>query len=342
MTRNPRRPKSTPATGRNKWTYEQRVCLLLLWTHERSPSISERTHAFNSIFQDHQRACGVPIPGLEAKTLKAQYAELLHTTDKATWKPTWGNVRNAPDTDQDRALRARLSAQIASLLQDGENIDVARDLTTPPETPRRTGRVRKATQNPYFPYTDEDPITPVRSHQVSAQGSAVLNPYATPGPSTRKRPAAAPIPLLPGSDDDDSSEDDEDDFPRVKRAMRSSPEVMVSPPPQEVIDQTPRTLEKTSRRPGATMLYHRMLGGPIWLTPLEYAEAMLPLVNVTEEAAHPNPPALLFRYWHRTESHGINSETGFVSGRSSRSLVEFRGPPDCDALEVMIYSLKSK
>ena len=80
------------------------------------------------------------------------------------------------------------------------------------------------------------------------------------------------------------------------------------------------------------MLLHRFDGAPIWLTPAEYAEAMLPLVNVTEEAAHPNPPALLFRYWH-AKSHGINSETGFVSGRFSRILVEPRGPPDCDVLE---------
>jgi hypothetical protein len=113
--------------------------------------------------------------------------------------------------------------------------------------------------------------------------------------------------------------------------------VVIEPSSEIVLTNTITTPTKSryrsGPREGATMLLHRFDGAPIWLTPAEYAEAMLPLVDVTEEAAHPNPPALLFRKWD-AKSHGINSRTGFVSGRFSRILVEPRGPPKCNVLEV--------
>jgi hypothetical protein len=378
-------PRGSPGNGRNRWTYEQRVCLHLLWTHDRRPSVSERTRAFNSIYEDYLAACGIPAPGLKAATISAQYGELA--IDKPTWKNTWGNVRDAPDTDEDRALRARLAAQIIDVLQQGAGQDAGVvDLNTPPETPRRTERVRtvtqspyvayaiddpafgdtidvtidaaissetprrterarKPTQNPYTPYTVGELTTPVRSQGARAQVSANFEPYATPGPSTRKRPAAATAhPLIAGDSGDELNDDGY--VPRARKTMRPSPTVEIPPSPETALIRTIHTPVQSRYRTGgrehATMLLHRLTGGPIWLTPAEYAEAMEPLVNVTEDAAHPNPPALLFRYWHGTKSHGINSENGFVCGRFARNLVEPRGPPNCDVLEVRRIAGRSK
>jgi hypothetical protein len=329
-----------PTTGRNRWTHEQRVCLHMLWNHEQKPSLSERTRTFNHIFKDHLEACYVPGSRLEPSTLNCQYAERTYR-HKATWRATWENVCFPPGTDEDRALRARLAAEIAKVLRRGESVEAAIDVSnmpdTPPETPRRTDRVRKVTQNPYDSYADPDPTTPVRQYRPSARDNVTAAPYATPGPSTRKRPATAPSRFIVEGDLDELNDDDVEHTLGAKRPRRISPDVVIQPSSEIVLTNTIITPIKSryrsGPRKGATRLLHRFDGAPIWLTPAEYAEAMLPLVNVTEEAAHPNPPALLFRFWH-AKSHGINSETGFVSGRFSRILVEPRGPPDCDVLEV--------
>jgi hypothetical protein len=377
-------PRGSPGNGRNRWTYEQRVCLHLLWTHDRRPSISERTRAFNSIYEGHLASCGVPAPGLKAATISAQYGELA--IDKPTWKNTWGNVRDAPDTDEDRALRARLAAQIDEILQQGAGPDVVLqqgavwddvvvDLNTPPvtprrterartvtqspyvayaiddpafgdtinvatspETPRRTERAKKPTQNPYTPYTADDPTTPVRSQGVRAQVSANFEPYATPGPSARKRPAAVASDLFIDGDSGDELNAAEH-VPRAKRVMRSSPTVQIPPSPETALIRTIHTpvqsRYRAGGREGANMLWTNPNGRGIMLKPKEHEEARQPMKNVTEEKAHPQPPALLFRYWHG-KSHGINSKEGFVSGKymPSNLLVEPRGPPDCATMDM--------
>lgn len=329
-----------PRAGQIQWNYEQRLCLHLLWTHEQNLSPGEGTRVYNHIFRDHLTACGLP-NGAPCGRLVAQYAELKSKVDKSTWKATWEKVCQPPDTDEDRALRARLAAQIDDVLRRGESVEVAIDvnntLDTPPETPRRTDRMRKVTQNPYDSYAGPDPVTPVRQYQPTAQDDTIAVAHATPGPSARKRPAATLSRFVVEDDLDELNDDNVEHNIGSKRPRRISPDVVIQPSAEIVLTNTvitpTRSRYRSGPREGATMLLHRFDGAPIWLTPAEYAEAMLPLVNVTEEAAHPNPPALLFRYWH-SKSHGINSETGFVSGRFSRILVEPRGPPDCDVLEV--------
>jgi hypothetical protein len=97
-----------PRSGQIKWTYEQRVCLHLLWNHDQNLAPSECTRVYNHIFRDHLATCGFPA-GADAKRVKLQYAE--HTkADKPTWTATWEDVCNPPDTDEDRTLRARLAA----------------------------------------------------------------------------------------------------------------------------------------------------------------------------------------------------------------------------------------
>jgi hypothetical protein len=381
-------PRGAPGKGRNRWTYEQRVCLHLLWTHERRPSVSERTRAFNHIYADHLAACGVPPPGLKSGTISAQYGELAYTTNKPTWKDTWGNVRDAPDTDEDRALRVSLATQIDGILQSqpggnpdvvvldittppetplrtervrtatqspyiayavddpvfGDTIDDTIHVATPPETPRRTERARKPTQNPYYPYTVDDPVTPVRSQGASGHPWTGSEPYATPGPSTRKRPADTQPRQLVDEYSDDLLNDDNEYFPQAKRT-RSSPAVVVQPLPQGVVVQTPQTPTKRRKRPsrtreGATVRLDRPSGIPLMVTPQEKAKAERPLQDVTEEAAHPYPPGMLIRFSH-SKSHGINTiEEGFVAGMfvPGRILVQPRGPPSCDTIDMNFFA----
>jgi hypothetical protein len=328
-----------PRHGQNIWDYKQRVCLHLLYTHERNISKSERTHVFNYIFNDHLTACCVPGSRLESKTLYCQYAERTYT-NKNTWKATWENVCHPPNTDEDRQLRARLRAQIAEALNRSEEVDetvhVAVPPDTPPATPRRTQRVVKTTQNPYEFYEPHELITPVRQRQVRGQLYATSNAYATPGPSSRKRPAAAVSRLMFEDDDDELLHGEAEYVPRAKRARLLSPTVFVPPPPADVITRAPRTPKKSpKRREGANMLFVQPSGRQLMLKPKEHEQASRPLQDVTERAAHPNPPGLLFRYWH-DKSHGINSSEGFVSGKfvPSNILVEPRGPPDCASIDM--------
>ena len=327
-----------PQAGRNRWTYEQRVCLHLLWSHEHNPSLRERTRVFNEIFATHLAACRVPSASLEAKTLNCQYAERTYT-HKNTWKATWENVCHPPDTDEDRALRVKLRVQISNALRRGdranEAINSAMPLDTPPQTPRRPERLVKATQNPYEWYESHGPVTPVPQRQVHGQAHAAPIACATPGPSTRKRPAAAASRLHLEDDDDELLHDEAEYVPKAKRARRSSPRVEVSPPPEDMDYQTPRAVDTTPKRrkvmhEGEKLELKRASGKGLMLRPELHARASLPMRPVSEADAHPAPPAALFRYWHG-KSHGINSDEGFTAGKfiPQRILVEPPGPPSC-------------
>ena len=321
-----------PSRQTNPWNFEQRLCLDVLWTEPfTNLSLKDRAKAHNAIFNNDFAASGAS-HGRPVTAIDAQYRE-RNKTEKPSWKTVWARVCAVPTADFE--LREEFRRKINDVLQHGEGVRVD-DAAASPETPRRTERSRKTTQNPYEFYLDLDPVTPEQQQDVSSQAHATTNPYATPRPSTRKRPAATVSSFLVEDDNDELLYEDAEYIRRTKRARRISPDVVIQPCPEIDLTNTIVTPTKSryrsGPREGATMLLHRFDGAPIWLTPAEYAEAMLPLVNVTEEAAHPNPPALLFRYWHAM-SHGINSETGFVSGRFSRILVEPRGPPDCDVLE---------
>jgi hypothetical protein len=260
-------------------------------------------------------------------------------THKASWSASWARVCAVPKPDLE--LREEFQRRINEVLQlgEGERVDEEGADTSPPpppETPRRTERARKVVQNPYDAYADLDPVTPVYQHQVSSQAHATTNPYATPGPSSRKRPAATASSSLVEDDDDELLYEDEEYVPKAKKARRPSPQVLLSPPPENIVAQVPRTPNKSpKRREGAIMLFTQPSGRELMLKPKEYEQASRPLQDVTEEAAHPHPPGLLFRYWHN-KSHGINSSEGFVSGKfvPKNILVEPRGPPDCATIDM--------
>lgn len=327
-----------PSRQTNPWTFEQRLCLDVLWTGPfTNLSLKDRAKAHNAIFNDEFSASGAS-HGRTTTAISAQYSERMYT-HKPSWQAAWERVCAVPKRDLE--LREEFQRKINEVLQRGEDdrVEEERPATPPPPppgTPRRTERSRKTTQNSYDWYADPEPATPVHQRRSSTQHDVTAAPYATPGPSTRKRPAATPSRFTVEDDLDELNGDDGECVPRTKRSRRISPDVVIQPCEEIVLTNTIVTPTKSTYRSGpregATMLLHRFDGAPIWLTPAEYAEAMLPLVNVTEEAAHPNPPAMLFRFWH-AKSHGINSETAFVSGRFSRILVEPRGPPSCDVLE---------
>lgn len=324
-----------PTRQTNPWTFEQRLCLDVLWTPPfTNLSLKDRAKAHNAIFNNDLTTFGAS-HGRTTAAISAQYVERTYT-HKSSWKTSWGRVCAVPKLDPE--LREEFRRKINDVLQLGEGSPVGEERAdTPPETPRRTERVRKLTQNPYDSYADGDPITPVQQQQVHSQAHATSNPYATPGPSTRKRPAAAASSFMVEEDDDELLYENSEHVPKAKRPRRVSPQVCLSPPPENIVAQVPRTPTNKSpkRREGANMLFTQPSGRELMLKPKEHEQASRPLQDVTEEAAHPHPPGLLFRYWH-SKSHGMNSSEGFVSGKfvPKNILVEPRGPPDCATIDM--------
>lgn len=322
-----------PSRQTNPWTFEQRLCLDVLWTGPfTNLSLKDRAKAHNAIFNDDFATSGAS-HGRTTTAISAQYVERTYT-HKSSWKASWARVCAVPKLDLD--LRQEFQRKINEVLQLGEDVQVD-DAAASPETPRRTERTKKVTQNPYDFYVDLDPVTSAQQHQeMSSQAHATPNPYATPGSSTRKRPAATVSSFLVEDDDDELLYEDAEYVPKAKKARRPSPQVFLSPPPEGIVAQVLRTPNKSpKRREGAIMLFTQPSGRELMLKPKEYEQASRPLQDVTEEAAHPHPPAMLLRYWH-SKSHGINSSEGFVSGKfvPKNILVEPRGPPDCATIDM--------
>lgn len=331
--------KETTRRPRHQWTFEQRLCLDVLTTSQTTElSGEDRALIFNTIYKDQITAYGNP-GGLKATVIAAQYNERkkLHSS---AWGSCWERICAVPQRDV--ALRRELQEKIDDVLQNGIvntfQAGVA-DLATPPVTPRRTDRVRRETENPYGLVTP-GPKTPVRkeNHPEYAQTLSAPRKYATPTSSARKRPAE--FASFQYAEDNDDTDDGY--LPVAKRVRRSSPVVVIPPSAMQIVTyQPPQTPSKTpKRRPGepregATMPFLQPSGRALMLKPKEHEQASRPLRDVTEEAAHPHPPAMLFRFWHN-KSHGINSSDGFISGKfvPQRILVEPRGPPDCNAIDM--------
>jgi hypothetical protein len=290
--------RGSPGKGRNKWTYEQRVCLDILWHHPQSPSSSTRAQAFNAIFKDHLAACGVP-GGLAYKVLVCQYKESDYK-QKSTWAKTWGQVCAVPKRDS--VLREQLSRRIERILIGGGATQASAGPATPPITP---------------PQRNE---TMHHSSGTSAGKRPAVKPVryrddrpATPGPSTRKRPATVPeVPLVFDEDEEDESYE-----PRPKRAKRVHSPIVELPatPPQTIVTtpktnlsksgKSPKTKYRTGGRPGATHPFPRPNGSTLMLFEKEWLEAQKDLQIVSEAAAHPKTgPSLVFRYWD-DKSHGL-------------------------------------
>jgi hypothetical protein len=284
--------KGSPGKGRNVWNHEQRVCLDILWHLPNGPSPNERARAFNVIFRDHQLACGV-LDGLTYKTLSIQYYESTKRGN-STWKRIWGPICAIPK--QDTVLRDQLGRKIEQVLMSSNTSQVPTGPTTPPATPpERSDTIHCSSGG------NAGKPQRYREHQL-----------ATPGPSTRKRPATtSDIPLV-----FDENEEDEDYEPEPKRARRNlSPTVVLPPMPQQRTVATPRTnvsksgkspktKHRTGGRPGAIYPFPRPNGSTLMLYEKEFIEAQQDLQIIDESAAHPKTgPSLVFRYWDN-KSHG--------------------------------------
>ena len=85
----------------------------------------------------------------------------------------------------------------------------------------------------------------------------------------------------------------------------------------------------------ALIEYPRMGNTPLQLSLAAHTKAppsSLPYNDISEAAAHPPLPPLLWRY-HDSSSQGLNSPSGFKSGRNAHARAPSRGPPLCKDLE---------
>lgn len=275
----------TPGRGRNRWTHEQRTCLCLLFGGSFDIPTKDRATVFNTIFKDDLDSYGL-LNGLELNTLQCQYHERTYR-HKSSWSKTWEAACSEPATAEEHGLRDQMRAKIRAAvqsLQSGDTIEVAM-----PSTPVRSLLQQRTSQDLATPNPSP---TSIRRNQRRVN----LTPHATPGPSTQKRRATAlDEPDIMDTDD----EDDKEYFPAPKK-RKPSPIVDIPPSP---VSTKQVTKYRPSSRQGATMLWTRMAGGDIYLTPTEFAEAQQPLENVKEADAHPRLSPFLFRRWS-SKSHG--------------------------------------
>jgi hypothetical protein len=300
MTKNPPVKRGSPGKGRNRWTYEQRVALDVLWQHPDDLTPSKRAQCFNAIFKDHQAACGAH-GGLAYSVLSCQYLGSTYK-HKSTWAKNWGDVCAVPKLDA--GLREQLRRKIDRVLVGGDAAQVSAGAATPPATPPERTEVTTSSSS--------------GSH-AGKRRAAILQRYRegqliTPGPSTRKRPASTPALTLVLDEDED--EEDFEPGPKRKRNARSPVVELPATPPQSIASvrlntsgttggKSPKKSRVPGRgRPGANYECIRFDGTKLWLFYYEWLETQEPLIRPSEEAAHPKAgPALVFRYWS-DKSHG--------------------------------------
>ena len=83
---------------------------------------------------------------------------------------------------------------------------------------------------------------------------------------------------------------------------------------------TPPKTPKSVKKP-----YPRRYGPTLNLHDSEIVAASQPHKPASEEAVHPELPALFFRFWTADKTHVVNSTDGFIAGRYVRTPPR-RGP----------------
>lgn len=103
-----------PSRQTNPWTFEQRLCLDVLWSPPFTDlSNKDRTKAHNAIFNDDFAAHGAS-HGRTTTAISAQYVERTYT-HKSSWKTTWKRVCAVPKLDLE--LREELKRKVNDILQ---------------------------------------------------------------------------------------------------------------------------------------------------------------------------------------------------------------------------------
>ena len=239
---------------------------------------------------------------MTSSKLNSQYAMRLRNKEPS-WASNWQRVCAEPKLDT--ILREDLGGRISRILMAGDNIQALAGPATPPITPPQTN------ENEQAPSGDGP-----RERRANFPLRYRENQVATPGPSTRERPATTSVtsdlPLVLDEDDDDETYE-----PGPKRAKRTRSPIVVLPttPPRSNVT-TPKTSSskggkslktrhRTGGRPGAIHPFPRPNGSTIMLFEHEWIEAQQDLQIISEAAAHPKTgPSLVFRYWD-DKSHGL-------------------------------------
>ncbi|EME87268.1 uncharacterized protein MYCFIDRAFT_75134 [Pseudocercospora fijiensis CIRAD86] len=74
-------------------------------------------------------------------------------------------------------------------------------------------------------------------------------------------------------------------------------------------------------------------GNVIDVTPKNRAQITKDLIPVQAQEAHPLMGGLVFRYWAKDRSSGINSENGFVARKYANRVIFPQPPPSCTSLD---------
>ncbi|KAK5109071.1 hypothetical protein LTR62_007527 [Meristemomyces frigidus] len=320
-----------PRGPRNRWTTEQRLALRILYENFNLDN-ALRVKAFNHLFRDHQRACGV-LHGLTHGVLSAQWAE-RNMPKKTCWREAIAD----PTTEQGRQAISDLVRRIQTIISDIQS-------AVQSSTVARSATAARAASPP-VPITARVPTTPLLNTPSPTAGEA-----STPSTGPRWRPATkrssvytykrsnkrsrleTPAPTRsPYDSDSHTSTVLSVDVPGSVTPVAPVQNPANSVAPSHATPQTAELARSSSTYSAEQQLRVRRNGPPLNLSPKAMEKACRPLLPVPETLAHPPISGLMFRYWDEN-SAGLNSEDGFVAGRFMYNNVPPRPPPRCGELD---------
>lgn len=263
--------KNVPGTA--SWDEEQRLVLHLIWSTSTQSS-AVRAAIFNHLFHDHLVSSGKP-QGHRPETLRAQYA----ATERR--KPCWQGICDPPSNPEAQLRRERWlrrieeaeravienpqvsTANIRSALAAGGRLPAA-------------GSTRLQAATAVVPSTS----TPVTGEKRSHARALVIREFA----SDRRWMRSARVETSSAS----AAEEAIPSSSRLDISLSMNDSAMPPTPPR-----TPRSAKKLKLKPH---VLRRQYGPDLNLTDEQWDKIHEELAPVSAARAHPQLPALLFRY----------------------------------------------
>lgn len=326
--------------GKRAWTHQERVCVYMLWT-EYHISNHERIQIFNQIFRAKQSSDDKHKSGMinadllrrSPKSLSVEYSKRPRPGQKPS--KAWSRLLSPPKTINEEAMRAQMRTRISNAISRRyESDDVgastpmrALQQLTPPRTPStvKHGDSKRTTNH----------VTEKRSakalYMPSAFGNVIDDDEYVPSSKGTKRKRSSksrqksPVVLIPRLAD------------RTAEPSPHQMSIQIDTSTREQLGTVCNKIRKVAPNSQSQdkATYPRMGNTPITL-PLHKYQAAPPTDkdynDISEAEGHPWLPPILFRYWNNGSS-GINSTSGFKSGRTAFARAPPRPAPLCKDIE---------
>lgn len=322
------------------WTYEQRVCLHILWD-EHIMSNDQRANVFNEIFKDKLAAGGTQSLGRTSSSMSMERFKRRNIGSPS--QTAWRDVHDSPDRLQQHSAIDDMRNRIDSLLKSNSGDECVTPATPPRfdlHDPTAQFNVFVCDVERFARFTGSLPVersiaalcTPSPSIDGHSDGSSNIlvanRSCLISTPRENRRTAVVVIPKFSDSralrDIDYVEETSMFNCISTQRAVSAG---------NSISTRKSGSITKARKRKNTQELvpYTRMGNTSLMLSPSSHRNALpaeTPYKDIREEDAHPPLPSLLWRYWGAA-SHGTNSTSGFKSGKSTCARAPSRAPPLC-------------